>query len=105
MPAKVETTPTLPGLSPVGGKPVIARFDGGQLSSDGGSLAWCMCGRPLERKGFCLIWLTERVRSCVRPSTRLHDRWPRWVSPNKPQTRMRHRDAFAPSGLRAPLIF
>ena len=38
MPAKVETTPALPGLSPVGGKPVIARFDGGQLSSDGGLL-------------------------------------------------------------------
>ena len=29
MPAKVEPTPALPGLSPVGGKPVIARFDGG----------------------------------------------------------------------------
>src|SRR3954469_3298308 len=29
-----------------------------------------MCGRPLERKGVCLIWLTERVRSCVRPLTR-----------------------------------
>jgi len=40
------------------------------------ALAWCMCGRPLERKGFCLIWLTERVRSCVRPSTRLDDRCP-----------------------------
>jgi len=38
MPAKVELIPSLPGLSPVGGKPVIARFDGGQLSSDGGLL-------------------------------------------------------------------
>ena len=38
MPAKVETTPALPGLSPVGGKPVVARFDGGHLSSDGGLL-------------------------------------------------------------------
>ncbi len=38
MPAKVELIPLLPGLSPVGGKPVIARFDGGQLSSDGGLL-------------------------------------------------------------------
>jgi hypothetical protein len=36
MPAKVEPTPALPGLSPVGGKPVVARFDGGRLSSDGG---------------------------------------------------------------------
>ena len=59
----------------------------------------CMCGRPLERKGFCMVWLTERVRSCVRPLTRLHDRWPRWASPNKPQTWRRHRDALATSGV------
>jgi hypothetical protein len=39
MPAKVESTPALPGLSPVRGKRIIARFDGGQLSSDGGVLA------------------------------------------------------------------
>jgi len=39
MPAKVESTPALPGLSPVGGTPIIARFDGGSLSSDGGLLA------------------------------------------------------------------
>jgi hypothetical protein len=39
MPDKVESTPALPGLSPVCGKPIIARFDGGQLSSDGGVLA------------------------------------------------------------------
>ena len=28
----------LPGLSPVSAKPVVARFDGGHLSSDGGVL-------------------------------------------------------------------
>jgi hypothetical protein len=39
MPARVDSTPSLPGLSPVAGKPIIARFDGGQLSSDGGILA------------------------------------------------------------------
>lgn len=39
MPAKVENSPPLPGLSPVGGKPLVARFDGGRLSSDGGVLA------------------------------------------------------------------
>ena len=39
MPAKVESTPALPGLSPVCGKPIIVRFDGGKLSSDGGVLA------------------------------------------------------------------
>ncbi|MBS3025278.1 hypothetical protein [Acidiphilium multivorum] len=39
MPATVETTPCLPGLSPVAGKPVLACFDGEMLSSDGGLLA------------------------------------------------------------------
>jgi len=38
MPVKVEPTPPLPGLSPAAGKPLIARFDGGQLSSDAGVL-------------------------------------------------------------------
>jgi hypothetical protein len=35
------TDPMLPlaGLSPVGGKAVVAKFDGGLLSSDGGVLA------------------------------------------------------------------
>lgn len=39
MPAEIETTLPLPGLSPVAGKPIIARLDGGALSSDGGVLA------------------------------------------------------------------
>ncbi len=38
MPVQAKTPPLLPGLSPIGGKPVIARFDGGHLSSDGGVL-------------------------------------------------------------------
>jgi hypothetical protein len=38
MPAEVDPTLPLPGLSPVLGKPVVARFDGGRLSSDGGVL-------------------------------------------------------------------
>jgi len=33
-----QTTPFLPNLSPVGGKEIIARFDDGRLSSDGGVL-------------------------------------------------------------------
>jgi hypothetical protein len=33
-----EITPFLPGLSPVGGKDLLARFDGGRMSSDGGVL-------------------------------------------------------------------
>jgi hypothetical protein len=39
MPAEVASTASLPGLSPVAGKPIVARFDGGLLSSDGGLLA------------------------------------------------------------------
>ena len=39
MPARVESTSPLAGLSPVAGKPLITRFAGGQLSSDGGLLA------------------------------------------------------------------
>ena len=32
----MNATPILPGLSPVGGKPLTATFDAGRLSSDGG---------------------------------------------------------------------
>ncbi len=35
----VDTTLLLPGLSPVNGKAVAARFDGGALSSNAGLLA------------------------------------------------------------------
>jgi hypothetical protein len=34
----IETTPFLPGLSPVEGLDIHARFDGGSISSDGGML-------------------------------------------------------------------
>jgi len=34
----VDATPFLPGLSPVQGKAVVARFGGGRLSSEGGLL-------------------------------------------------------------------
>jgi hypothetical protein len=57
MPAKVETTPALPGLSPVAGKPIIARFDGGQLSSDGGVLAL----REIEAR----LGIADRLAACV----------------------------------------
>ena len=57
MPAKVESTPALPGLSPVAGKPIIARFDGGQLSSDGGVLAL----REIERR----LGVADRLAVCV----------------------------------------
>ena len=38
-PAMTDPTLPLPGLSPVSGKAVVAKFDGGLLSSDGGVLA------------------------------------------------------------------
>ena len=57
MPTKVEPTSPLPGLSPVAGKPLIARFDGGQLSSDGGLLAL----REVEQR----LGLAERLAACI----------------------------------------
>ena len=57
MPAKVETTAALPGLSPVGGKPVIARFDGGHLSSDGGLLVL----REVEQR----LDVAGRLAACI----------------------------------------
>ncbi len=70
MPVKVETTPPLPGLSPVAGKAIIARFDGGQISSDAGVLVL----REVEQRlgvAECLAVciddprLPERVRHSV----------------------------------------
>jgi len=57
MPAKVVSTPALPGLSPVGGKPVIARFDGGHLSSDGGLLVL----REVEQR----LDVAGRLAACI----------------------------------------
>lgn len=52
-----ESTLPLPGLSPVGGKAVVARFDGGKLSSDGGVLAL----REVERR----LGVAERLAACL----------------------------------------
>jgi hypothetical protein len=57
MPARVESTSPLPGLSPVRGKPLIARFDAGQLSSDGGLLAL----REVERR----LGIADRLAACI----------------------------------------
>ena len=54
----VDITPFLPGLSPVQGKAVIARFDGGRLSSEGGLLAL----REIERR----LGLADRLAGCLR---------------------------------------
>src|SRR5215213_897958 len=77
MPARVEPTPPLPGLSPVMGKPLIARFNGGQLSSDAGVLALRTVEQRLgiaERLAACIDdpRLAERVRHEVADSLR-HD--------------------------------
>src|SRR3712207_3902099 len=57
MPSTFEPTPPLPGLSPVAGKPLVARFDGGQLSSDGGLLAL----REVERR----LGIADRLAACI----------------------------------------
>ena len=57
MPAEVDLTLPLPGLSPVCGKPIVARFDGGRLSSDGGVLLLA----EVERK----LGIAERLARCV----------------------------------------
>ena len=53
----VDVTPFLPGLSPVQGKAVVARFDGGRLSSEGGLLVL----REIERR----LGLAERLAGCL----------------------------------------
>jgi len=54
----VDATPFLPGLSPVQGKAVVARFDGGRLSSEGGLLAL----REIERR----LGLANRLTACLK---------------------------------------
>ena len=54
----VDATPFLPGLSPVQGKAVVVRFDGGRLSSEGGLLVL----REVERR----LGLADRVAACLR---------------------------------------
>ena len=57
MPATTHATPPLPGLSPVLGRPIIARFDGGSLSSDGGLLAL----REVEER----LGVARRLAACI----------------------------------------
>jgi len=56
--AMKESIPYLPGLSPILGKEVQARFDGGRLSSDGGVL--------LLRKIETRLGLADLLSSCIR---------------------------------------
>jgi hypothetical protein len=57
MPTAIDATLPLPGLSPVAGKPIIARFDGGSLSSDGGLLAL----REVEAR----LGVAVRLAGCI----------------------------------------
>jgi len=57
MPADAHATLPLPGLTPVAGKPIIARFDGGSLSSDGGLLAL----REVEAR----LGVARRLAACI----------------------------------------
>ena len=58
MPVRVEPTPMLPGLSPVGGKTIVARFDGACMSSDGGLLVL----REAEQR----LDIASRLAACIR---------------------------------------
>ncbi len=53
----VDTTLSLPGLSPVRSKPLDVRFDGGVLSSDGGLLLF----REVEER----LRLADRLAGCL----------------------------------------
>ena len=57
MPACAEISPMLRGLSPVGGKPIVARFDTGHLCSDGGLLAL----REIENR----LGIAQRLAACI----------------------------------------
>jgi len=68
MPVKVEAIPMLPGLSPVRGKAIVARFDGACMSSDGGLLAL----REVEQR----LAIASRLAACIHdprdPSRIIH---------------------------------
>jgi Transposase DDE domain group 1 len=56
-PAMTDPMPPLPGLSPVCGKTVVAKFDGGLLSSDGGILLL----REVEQR----LRVADRIAACI----------------------------------------
>ena len=53
-----DLMPALPGLSPVAGKSVVAKFDGGRLSSDGGLLLL----REVEQR----LRVADRLAACIK---------------------------------------
>ena len=52
-----DLMPPLPGLSPAGGKTIVAKFDGGVLSSDGGVVVL----REVEQR----LRVAERMAACI----------------------------------------
>jgi hypothetical protein len=56
-PAMIDLMSPLPGLSPVAGKSVVAKFDGGRLSSDGGILVL----REIEQR----LCVADRLAACI----------------------------------------
>jgi hypothetical protein len=54
----VDVTPFLPDLSPLQGKAIVARLDGGRLSSEGGLLAL----REIERR----LGIAHRLAACLK---------------------------------------
>src|SRR3954470_24742334 len=58
-PAMVDTTLSLPGLSPVRSKPLDIRFDGGVLSSDGGLLLFREVEERLRLADCLAGWLKD----------------------------------------------
>src|ERR1700712_2982947 len=65
MPVKAEFSPILPGLSPVCGRAIVARFDGACMSSDGGLLVL----REVDRH----LGLAPRLAACI-PDPRASNR-------------------------------
>lgn len=63
-----DPTLPLPGLSPVLGKPIVARFDGGPLSSDAGVLVLREVEQRLgvaERLAVASRIRARKIRSCT----------------------------------------
>lgn len=78
MPAEVDLTLPLPGLSPVQRKPVVVRFDGGRLSSDGGVLLLAEVEHRLR--------VAERLAQCLEDPRAGADR--SWVGRDDPLSRL-----------------
>src|SRR3954463_14161970 len=66
MPASVETTAPLPGLSPVAGKPIIAAFDAEGFSASGGLLTL----REIERRLGLAPRLNAHIAAPPEPTQR-----------------------------------